>query len=61
MSNGSKGWNYKDINFRMSKKSKQMLVENRVSSSSRVIKGRREITVGQEHGNSSRENRQRQE
>jgi hypothetical protein len=57
MSNGSKGWNYKDINFRMPKKSKQMLVKNGVSPSSRVIKGRRKITVGQQYGNSPCENR----
>jgi hypothetical protein len=45
MSNRPKGWNNQDINFGMSEESEKMLIKDRVTSSCRVVKGRRKVTI----------------
>jgi hypothetical protein len=59
MSDNPESWENKSINFRMPEKSKQMLKQDRVSTTRRVIKRSADISIKQQHCNSPSENRQR--
>ncbi len=50
----------KNVNFRMREEPEQMLVHNRITTACRVEESGSEITVCQQHGDSTGEYRQRQ-
>ena len=50
-----------NVHFRMPKEPKQVLEHNRVTATRRVKKCCTEIAVGQQHGDGTRQNRQRQQ
>jgi len=56
--NHSEAWKNKNIYLWVTKESEEVLVEDRVPSPCWVKEGCVEVSVGEEHGNSSGENRE---
>jgi len=61
MTNNPEGWQDQDIDFWMTKESEEMLVQNRVTTPSRVEKRCIKVSVCQQHRDSSSQYRQRQQ
>jgi hypothetical protein len=49
-----------NVNLRVAKKSKQMLVQNRIPTPGRIKKRSVEVTISQQYSDGPRQNRQRQ-
>ena len=57
MADNAKARQNHDVHFGMAKEPEQVLIQDRVAAAGRVKKGRAKVTVGQQHGNGTAQNR----
>ena len=61
MTDNTKAWKNKNINFRVTKKPEQVLIQNRITTTGRIKECRAKISIRQQHGNRTGKYRQRQQ